>query len=79
MEVRYSRSALRALMRSDKRDLLRAKIAALAVDPDAVSPNVIRLQGRPEFRMRVQNWRVIFRIENTILWIDDIGPRGSIY
>lgn len=84
MEIIYSRSALRALLRSDKRELIRQKIAELAADPEAlgpnvIRPNVIRLQGRPEFRLRVQNWRIIFRIEDRMLLIDDIGPRGSVY
>lgn len=79
MEVRFSKSAARALLRSDKRELIRRKIDDLAAKPDADRTNVKTLQGRPESRLRVQDWRVIFRIEGEILWIDDIGPRGSVY
>lgn len=79
MEIRFSKSAMRALLRSDKRELLRQKIADLAQDPLSQSSNVKRLQGRSDYRLRVQDWRVIFRIEDNILWIDDIGPRGSVY
>ena len=79
MEVRFSRTAARALLRSDKRALLREKIDQLATEPFALSANVTRLKGRPEYRLRVQDWRVIFRLEDSILWIDDIGPRGTIY
>jgi len=79
VEIRLSKSAARALLRSDKRALLRTKIGELADDPLSQSANVKRLQGRPEYRLRVQDWRIIFRIEDGILWIDDIGPRGSIY
>lgn len=86
MEIRFSKSAMRALLRSDKRELIRQKIAELASDPRSLSANVKRLQGRSEYRLRVQDWRVIFRIESDvfdveggILWIDEIGPRGSVY
>jgi len=79
VEIRFSKSAARALLRSDKRALLRTKVGELADDPLSQSANVKRLQGRPEYRLRVQDWRIIFRIEDGILWIDDIGPRGSIY
>jgi mRNA interferase RelE/StbE len=79
MEIRFSKSAMRALLRSDKGELIRKKIADLADDPLSQSASVKRLQGRTEYRLRVQDWRVIFRVENGILWIDDIGPRGSIY
>jgi mRNA interferase RelE/StbE len=70
---------MRSLVRSDKRNLLRQKIDELAAEPLALAPNVKKLQGRPEYRLRVQDWRIIFRIEDDILWIDDIGPRGSVY
>lgn len=79
MEVRFSKTAMRALLRSNKRVLIRQKIDELATEPLSQSQNVIRLQGRPEYRLRVQDWRVIFRIEGATLWIDDIAPRGSAY
>lgn len=79
MEIRFSKAAMRALLRSNKRKLIRQKIAELADDPLSLSPNVNRLQGRPEYRLRVQDWRIIFRIEDDTLWIEDIAPRGSAY
>ncbi|RHW19345.1 addiction module toxin RelE [Sphingomonas gilva] len=78
-DIRFSSTAARALLRSNKRALLRAKIDQLAGDPLSLSANVTRLQGRPEYRLRVQDWRIIFRIEEDVLWIDDIAPRSSIY
>lgn len=79
MDIRFSRTAAKALLRCDKRDLIREKIAQLAAEPQAQSANVKKLQGRPEYRLRVQDWRIIFRVDADVLWIDDIAPRGSIY
>lgn len=79
MDVRFSKSATKALLRSNKRLLIREKIDELASEPLSLSANVKRLQGRPEYRLRVQDWRIIFRIEDSTLWIDDIAPRGSAY
>jgi mRNA interferase RelE/StbE len=79
MEVRYSMSALRALRRADKRELIERKIEQLATDPESLAANVKPLRGRLASRLRVQDWRVIFRIENGTLHVDEIGPRGSIY
>jgi mRNA interferase RelE/StbE len=79
MDVRFAKSAMKAMVRSNKSKLIREKIDQFATDPTSWSTNVTRLQGRPEFRLRVQDWRIIFRVEDGILWIDDIGPRGSIY
>jgi mRNA interferase RelE/StbE len=59
--------------------LIRQKIDELAADPLSLSANVKRLHGRLEYRLRVQDWRIIFRIEDSILWIDDIAPRGTSY
>ena len=79
MEIRFSKAAAKALLRSGKRVLIREKIAQLAAEPLAPSANVKRLQGRPEYRLRVQDWRIIFRMDGNVLWIDDIAPRGSAY
>jgi mRNA interferase RelE/StbE len=79
MQIRYSKSAMRALLKSSKRNLIRQKILELAAEPVTHSANVKRLQGRSEYRLRVQDWRVIFRIEDDIIWVDDIAPRGSAY
>jgi mRNA interferase RelE/StbE len=79
LEIHYSDEVLRTLRRLNKRDLMRRKIEELAADPESLSANVKRLQGRPESRLRVQDWRVIFRIEGNILWVDKILPRASAY
>ena len=70
---------MKTLIRSDKRALLRQKIDELAAEPLALAANVKKLHGRPEYRLRVQDWRIIFRIEDDVLLIDDVAPRGSVY
>lgn len=79
MKTRYVKTASRALMRCNKRLLVREKIEAYARNPELAVGNVIKLQGREEFRLRVQDWRVLFRVEGDEMIIDDIAPRGSIY
>lgn len=79
LEIRYSVESLRTLRRLNKRDLIRRKIEEFAADPESLQANVKRLEGRPESRLRIQDWRVIFRIEGSILWIDKVLPRASAY
>lgn len=79
MEICFSASASRTLRRSDKRRLIVEKIKLLAVDPVALTANVKRLKGRDDYRLRVQNWRVVFHMDGNVLWIDEIVPRGSAY
>ncbi len=79
MELRFTRAAAKAMARSDKRKLIRQKIEQLADDPESVKVNVTRLQGREDFRLRVQNWRIIFRIEDDAILVKAVLPRGSVY
>jgi mRNA interferase RelE/StbE len=79
VEIRFSKTAARDLLRSNKRGLIREKIEERAREPLSLAANVKRLKGRPEYRLRIQDWRVIFRIEDEVLWIDDVGPRGRAY
>ena len=79
MEIRFSKTALKALRKSGKAELILAKIEELTANPGEGCKNVSRLVGRPESRLRVQDWRVIFRVEDGEMLIDDIGPRGSVY
>ena len=39
------------------------------------------MQGRPEFRLRVQDWRVIYRLfdDRVVMLIIKIGGRGQVY
>jgi mRNA-degrading endonuclease RelE of RelBE toxin-antitoxin system len=79
MEVRYSKEARKALLKSNKRDLLIQKIELLASDPDAIRNNVKQLTGRDEMRLRVQDWRILFLIQDGIILIREIGHRSSVY
>jgi mRNA interferase RelE/StbE len=81
--VEYSRDALRALMHMPRnvRELIRSKIEAVATNPLGRHANVSRLQGRPEYRLRVQDWRVIYRLvdDRIVLLVIKIGARGQVY
>ena len=72
--------ALRKMSRSTAR-LIREKLDQLAADPYARHPNVTRLQGRPGFRLRVGDWRVIYELEDDrlVIVVLRIAPRGEAY
>ena len=73
MEIRYSRAAARALihMPTKMAKRIRAKIEQYAADPPSLANNVKRL--------RVSDWRVIFREDGVVLAIIRIAPRGEAY
>jgi mRNA interferase RelE/StbE len=80
--VEYTRDALKALIRMPRttRELIRAKVEALAVAP-AEAQNVKKLVGRPGYRLRVGDWRVIYDIEagRLVVRVLEIGARGGVY
>jgi mRNA interferase RelE/StbE len=81
--IETSKEAARALgrMPSDLRTLVLAKVQAVAADPHGRHANVKRLQGRPEFRLRVHDWRVLYRLveDRLVLLVVKVGPRGEVY
>ena len=62
-------------------DQVRQKLLRLAENPYAPTNNATRLQGRPGFRLRIGDWRVIYEVEDDILRILvlKIGKRGEVY
>ena len=55
------------------------KITALASDPYAPNNNATKLQGRPGYRLRVGDWRVLYELAKDRLLVLDIKPRGGAY
>ena len=83
--IEYKKAALKILakMPGHTVDLIRRKIRQLAKNPHAPNNNVIKMvvQGDNIYRLRVGDWRVIYKIDNGVLKILvlTIGPRGDVY
>lgn len=81
-QVIYSREAARVLQRvpANMARLIREKVLQLAADPRSLANNVRALKGRDGYyRLRVGNWRVVFREDGAVVDVVEVGPRGSIY
>jgi mRNA interferase RelE/StbE len=61
--------------------LIREKLENIAADPYADHPNAKKLQGREGYRLRVGDWRVIYKIENEqlVIIVLKVAPRGEAY
>ena len=61
--------------------LIREKLDVIAVNPYADHPNAKKLQGREGYRLRVGDWRVVYRIQNEqlIIIVMKIASRGEVY
>lgn len=75
-------TAERAMRRIDPqhRARLRGAIAMLAVDPRP--PASRRLRGRPGFRVRVGDYRIIYEIDDDelrLVTVVNVGHRSRVY
>ena len=81
--IEYNRPARRALQRMPRNvaETIRIKILALAADPYAPNNNATKLQGRPGYRLRVGDWRVLYNLDGmrVVVLVLDIKPRGGAY
>lgn len=79
----YTKQAAKALQKMpvNTASLIREKLQKLAKNPFEVHNNTKKLQGRPGYRLRVGDWRVIYEIDNEELRIlvMKIAPRGEVY
>ena len=77
--IRYTRAAARALRRhrNEARRIV-SKIEDYAKDPSSLA-NMVITMSTGHRRLRVGDFRVIFREDAVELEILDIGPRGGIY
>ncbi len=80
--LEFTKPAFKSLvaMPANARAVLKTKLEALAHDP-ASAANVKKLVGRPGFRLRVGDWRVIYTLDagRLVVLVLDIGARGGIY
>ena len=74
-------AAVRALKNVDHqhRDRIRAAIALLGQDPRP--PGAKALRGRPGFRVRIGDYRVIYTIQDDVLLVVVValGHRSDVY
>jgi mRNA interferase RelE/StbE len=82
-KITFTSQASKALFKMPRNtaQVIREKLNQLAIDPFAAIPNAKKLQGRPGYRLRIGDWRVIYEInkdEITII-VMKIAPRGEVY
>ena len=77
--IEFTKQAAQALKAMPRN--VAATIDALATNPYAPNPNATRLAGRPGYRLRVGDWRVLYQIEDgrLVILVVAICPRGSVY
>ena len=79
----YSKEATKSLQRMPRNTarLIREKLEIIAADPYADHPNAKKLPGREGYRLRVGDWRVVYKIqrEQLIIIVLKVASRGEVY
>lgn len=82
LQVAYSKVAAKALARMNRTQsrVILARINELAMDPSTMR-NVKKLKGVDALRLRVGDWRVVYRIDRqqSNVTIINIAMRGDVY
>jgi mRNA interferase RelE/StbE len=82
-KITYTTQAVRSLQKMSRNtaNLIREKLGQIANDPFASIPYATKLQGRPGYRLRVGDWRVIYEInkDEVVIIVMKIAPRGEVY
>lgn len=80
-EVRLQPAAIREYRRvqGSLRDRLRSAIDALAVNPRP--PEVVKLAGRDDYRVRVGDYRIVYAIDDAerLILVARIAHRREVY
>jgi mRNA interferase RelE/StbE len=81
LRIVYDRSATKDLDRipAAVAALIRRKVAQLATTPADLANRTRRLTGRPESRLRVGDWRVLYEIEGGTLHVRRVAHRREVY
>lgn len=76
MRIEYNREAIKHISKMDKHTKQRLKNAIEKLP----AGDVKKLQGYlVDYRLRVGDLRVIFSVEDDIITVKDVLPRGQVY
>ena len=81
--LRFSKRAAKALLEMPRlnAERIRRQLKLLVDDPGRRDMDIVALQGRDGFRLRVGDMRIIFERNDRARVIDvlQIAPRGQVY
>ena len=76
VQIEYKKKAVKYINSCDKSTKMRLKTAIEKLP----FGDIKKLTGlENEYRLRVGDLRVLFTVENDIITINDISPRGQVY
>jgi mRNA interferase RelE/StbE len=81
--LRLTKAAIKGLraMPATDRARMKARLSAIARNPQAPQANIRALKGSDSYRVRVGEWRAVYDIEHNVMTVTviEIGHRREIY
>ena len=82
-QIVYTKEAAKTLHKLPRNAarLIQEKLEDIAANPRTQRNNVTKLQNRPGYRLRVGDWRVIYKIDDDqlVILVLKLGSRGGVY
>jgi len=81
-DIAFSKVAARTLLRMPRNtaERLRSKIRQYAANPASLGNNVEAIAGEfGAFRLKVGEWRIVFRLDHDVMHVRVITSRGGAY
>ena len=79
MKVVLEKNAIKYFERLSKSDRGRISVAISGLKHEPPQGDIKKLKGRSDYRLRIGDLRVLFRIEPDVIIITNIVPRGQAY
>jgi len=79
MKVVLEKNAIKYFERLSKSDRGRISSAISGLEHEPPQGDIKKLKGRGDYRLRIGDLRVLFRIEPDVIIITNIAPRGQAY
>jgi mRNA interferase RelE/StbE len=79
MEVELSAKAKKYLLGLNEPIKGRIKNALLKLEQDPLQGDIKNMSGEDGYRLRIGNYRILFKIKDNQIRIHEIGLRGQIY
>ena len=79
MQVILDKNAAKKLERTNESLKSRIVEALNGLSKEPPRGDIKKLQGRSDYRLRIGDYRLLFRIENNMIIVTNIAPRDQAY
>ena len=79
MQIQLQKTAVKALSRINEPNNGRIKKSLVKLSKEPPEGDIKKLANRDDYRLRVGDYRILFRLKESVILITDILIRGQAY